>query len=76
MLSKPLNVGSLDGQETQGGSPSNPFLSLLNGLGVLGAGVLGALYAFVLKEKKTTDETLESVSYHLPSKSNFVIQAH
>ena len=69
-------MGSLHGQEAQGDSPSNPFLSLLNGLGIFGAGVLGALYALVQKEKKATDETLESVSHHLPSKSNFVTQAH
>ncbi|XWS16373.1 hypothetical protein CRYUN_Cryun34aG0081500 [Craigia yunnanensis] len=55
-------------EEAQGDSPSNPFLSLLNGLGVFGAGVLGALYALVQKEKKATDETLESIKIKLREK--------
>lgn len=53
------------GQESWGDSRSNPFLSLLNSLGVFGASVLGALYALVQKEKNTTNEILESVSHHL-----------
>lgn len=65
----------LPGQEARGSS-SNPFLSLLNGLGIFGAGVLGALYALARKEKKETDEILQSVGYHLPSKSNLVVQGY
>ncbi|XP_022724885.1 MAR-binding filament-like protein 1-1 isoform X2 [Durio zibethinus] len=55
-------------EEARGDSPSNPFLSLLNGLGVFGAGVLGALYAFVRKEMKATDETLELMKIKLQGK--------
>ncbi|KAE8688580.1 hypothetical protein F3Y22_tig00110963pilonHSYRG00110 [Hibiscus syriacus] len=63
-LNKP--EGNRKAEEAQGNSPSNPFLSLLNGLGIFGTSVLGPLYALVQKEKKATDESLESVS-HIPS---------
>ncbi|XP_015580283.3 MAR-binding filament-like protein 1-1 isoform X1 [Ricinus communis] len=39
--------------------PPNPFLSLLNGLGIFGTGVLGAFYALTLKEKKAAETTME-----------------
>ncbi|XVF26723.1 hypothetical protein REPUB_Repub14bG0043000 [Reevesia pubescens] len=60
-------------EEAQGDSPSNPFLSLLNALGVFGAGVLGALYALVQKEKKATDETLESIKIKLQEKEAAIV---
>lgn len=43
----------------------NPFLALLNAVGILGSGVLGALYALAKQEKDTLDANIESVSlYH------------
>lgn len=51
------------GQQTrQGNVSANPFLSLINGLGIFGSGVLGALSALAQKEKATTEATMESVS--------------
>ncbi|KAK6284569.1 hypothetical protein POUND7_003521 [Theobroma cacao] len=55
-------------EEVREDIPSNPFLSLLNGLGIFGAGVLGALYALVQKEKKATNETIESMKIKLQEK--------
>ncbi|KAK3219733.1 hypothetical protein Dsin_013703 [Dipteronia sinensis] len=52
----------LNKQGLQRESPSNPFLSLLNGLGIFGTGVLGPLYALAQNDKKDTDATIESVS--------------
>ncbi|KAI9401855.1 hypothetical protein POPTR_001G179600v4 [Populus trichocarpa] len=49
-------------------TPPNPFLSLLNGLGIFGTGVLGALYALAQKEKKATDKTVESMISKLKEK--------
>ncbi|OMO66793.1 MAR-binding filament-like protein 1-1-like protein [Corchorus olitorius] len=54
--------------ETKRESPSNPFVSLLNGLGIIGVGVLGALYALVQNEKKAADETIESMKIKLEEK--------
>ncbi|KAL0463887.1 UNVERIFIED_CONTAM: MAR-binding filament-like protein 1-1 [Sesamum latifolium] len=45
-------------QSVQGKSSQNPFLSLLNGLGFLGSGVLAALYASLKKEKAASDATI------------------
>ncbi|KAK4410568.1 MAR-binding filament-like protein 1-1 [Sesamum angolense] len=47
-------------QSVQGKPSQNPFLSLLNGLGFLGSGVLAALYASLKKEKAASDATIES----------------
>jgi hypothetical protein len=47
---------------SEGTSP-NPFLALLNGLGIFSAGVLGALYALARQDTKAAEETIESVSY-------------
>ncbi|XP_019199803.1 PREDICTED: MAR-binding filament-like protein 1-1 [Ipomoea nil] len=49
-------------RKIQGGESQsqNPFLSLLNGFGFYGTGVLGALYALTRKEKAISDEALES----------------
>ncbi|KAL2932468.1 MAR-binding filament-like protein 1-1 [Bienertia sinuspersici] len=44
----------------QGGSSSNPFLSLLNALGLLSSGVLAALYSLAQKEQSTSEATIES----------------
>lgn len=42
--------------------PSNPFVPLLNVIGVFGSGVLGSLYGIARKEKIAADMALESVS--------------
>ncbi|KAL2932460.1 MAR-binding filament-like protein 1-1 [Bienertia sinuspersici] len=44
----------------QGSSSSNPFLSLLNALGLLSSGVLAALYSLAQKEQSTSEATIES----------------
>ena len=49
-------------QKHQGDASHNPFVSLLSGLGILGSGVLGALYMLSLKEKATSEAAIESVS--------------
>ncbi|KAJ6427419.1 hypothetical protein OIU84_022922 [Salix udensis] len=49
-------------------TPPNPFLFLLNGLGIFGTGVLGALYALAQKEKNATDKTVESMIFKLKEK--------
>lgn len=46
--------------------PSNPVLSLLNGLGIFSSGILGALYGLAWAEKKAADATVESVSPYAP----------
>ncbi|KAK4413880.1 MAR-binding filament-like protein 1-1 [Sesamum alatum] len=55
-------------QSVQGKSSQNPFLSLLNGLGFLGSGVLAALYASLKKEKAASDATIESINVKLKEK--------
>lgn len=62
-MKDPKWKGFLEYQELQTESATNPFLSLLNGLGIFGSGVLGSLYALSQEEKKTSDETIESVSF-------------
>ncbi|MBA0739828.1 hypothetical protein Gogos_013059 [Gossypium gossypioides] len=70
-LNKPEESRKLE--ESWGDSRSNPFLSLLNGLGVFGASVLGALYALVQKEKNTNNEILESIKIELQEKEVAII---
>ncbi|KAL0397067.1 UNVERIFIED_CONTAM: MAR-binding filament-like protein 1-1 [Sesamum calycinum] len=55
-------------QSGQGKPSQNPFLSLLNGLGFLGSGVLAALYASLKKEKAASDATIESINIKLKEK--------
>ncbi|MBA0836409.1 hypothetical protein Goarm_008629, partial [Gossypium armourianum] len=64
---------SFHGQEARGGSPSNPFLSFLNGLGIFGVSVLGPLYALLQKEKKETDQALESIKIKLKEKEAAIV---
>ena len=45
-------------QEVRG----SPFVSLFNVLGIIAAGVLGALYATSQKEKAAMETTIESVN--------------
>uniref|UniRef100_A0A2P2JF17 Uncharacterized protein MANES_11G047800 n=1 Tax=Rhizophora mucronata TaxID=61149 RepID=A0A2P2JF17_RHIMU len=49
-------------------TPSNSFLSILNGVGIFGAGILGALYALAQKEKKDADTMIESMMEKLKEK--------
>ncbi|KAK9054699.1 hypothetical protein SSX86_025778 [Deinandra increscens subsp. villosa] len=44
---------------------SNPLLTLLNGLGIIGSGVLGAFYALDQKEKSANIATIESMNTKL-----------
>ncbi|TYI81191.1 hypothetical protein E1A91_D05G137500v1 [Gossypium mustelinum] len=60
-------------EEARGGSPSNPFLSFLNGLGIFGVSVLGPLYALLQKEKKETDQALESIKIKLKEKEAAIV---
>ncbi|MQM19002.1 hypothetical protein Taro_052002 [Colocasia esculenta] len=46
-------------------APESPFLSLLNGLGIIGSGVLGALYAISQKEKADVESEIESMNNNL-----------
>ncbi|PIA65138.1 hypothetical protein AQUCO_00100557v1 [Aquilegia coerulea] len=52
----------------QGEVQINPLLSLLNVVGVIGSGVLGALYTLAQKEKTTTETTIESLKNRLVEK--------
>ncbi|KAK4349962.1 hypothetical protein RND71_029275 [Anisodus tanguticus] len=54
-------------EQTIQGSSGNP-LSLLNGLGVFGSGVVGSLYALARKEKAVSDATIESMKNKLKDK--------
>ncbi|XP_019198862.1 PREDICTED: MAR-binding filament-like protein 1-1 [Ipomoea nil] len=62
-------------RKIQGGESQsqNPFLSLLNGFGFYGTGVLGALYALARKEKAISDEALESMSAKLEEKEATIV---
>ncbi|KAL5756180.1 hypothetical protein ACOSP7_020608 [Xanthoceras sorbifolium] len=60
-------------QELHRESPSNPFLSLLNGLGIFGTSVLGALYALAQNDKKATDATIESMKAKLKEKEAAIL---
>nr|XP_027126077.1 MAR-binding filament-like protein 1-1 [Coffea arabica] len=55
-------------QKHQGDASHNPFVSLLSGLGILGSGVLGALYMLSLKEKATSEAAIESMRTKLKEK--------
>ncbi|KAF6172883.1 hypothetical protein GIB67_035437 [Kingdonia uniflora] len=60
--------------ELQQEAPLNPILSLLNTVGIIGSGVLGALYTLAQKEKTTTEATIESLKNKLVEKeSSFAI---
>ncbi|XP_021674375.2 MAR-binding filament-like protein 1-1 isoform X2 [Hevea brasiliensis] len=54
-------------------TPPNPFLSLLNVLGVFGTGVIGALYALTKKEKKATETAIESMTAKLKEKEAAIV---
>ncbi|XP_022954147.1 MAR-binding filament-like protein 1-1 [Cucurbita moschata] len=53
--------------------PSNPFVPLLNVIGVFGSGVLGSLYGIARKEKIAADMALESMNAELKEKESSII---
>ncbi|CAH8320468.1 unnamed protein product, partial [Eruca vesicaria subsp. sativa] len=55
------------------GTSSNPFVSLLNGLGIFSAGVLGALYALALQDTKSAQEAIESLRNQLKDRERALI---
>ncbi|XP_049356069.1 MAR-binding filament-like protein 1 [Solanum verrucosum] len=57
-------------EQTIQGSAGIPFVSLLNGLGVVGSGVLGSLYALARNEKAVSDATIESMKNKLKDKED------
>ncbi|GLT52074.1 hypothetical protein SLA2020_254360 [Shorea laevis] len=57
----------------EGGSPPNPILSLLNGLGIFGTSVFGPLYALAQKEKKANDATIELMKIKLQEKEAAIV---
>lgn len=60
-------------QKYQGDASHNPFVSLLSGLGILGSGVLGALYMLSLKEKATSEAAIESMRTKLKEKEAAIV---
>lgn len=59
-----FSISSFYGQQAlQRDAPPNPFPSLLNGIGIISSGVLGAFYALGLREKTATNAAIESVSH-------------
>ncbi|GFZ07996.1 MAR binding filament-like protein 1 [Actinidia rufa] len=57
----------------QGDASPNPSLSLLNGLGVFGSGVLGALYALARKEKIASEAMIDSMTKNLNEKEATIV---
>ncbi|KAJ0006954.1 hypothetical protein Pint_29887 [Pistacia integerrima] len=53
--------------------PSNPFLSLLNALGIFGTAVLAPLYALTQKDKKASVATIESMKNRLSEKEASIL---
>ncbi|KAE9616147.1 hypothetical protein Lal_00017177 [Lupinus albus] len=52
--------------------PLNPFVSLLNIIGIYSSGTLGALYALARKENTTALATIETVSSKLKEKEELI----
>ncbi|KAF5466653.1 hypothetical protein F2P56_016560 [Juglans regia] len=57
-----------EAEALQRDAPPNPFLSLLNGIGIISSGVLGAFYALGLSEKTATNAAVESMKSQLKEK--------
>ncbi|XP_019457567.1 PREDICTED: MAR-binding filament-like protein 1-1 isoform X1 [Lupinus angustifolius] len=53
--------------------PSNSFPSLLDGIGILSSGVVGAFYAFSQKEKSAALATIETMSSKLKEKKELMV---
>ncbi|KAI8019070.1 MAR-binding filament-like protein 1-1 [Camellia lanceoleosa] len=60
-------------QTLQGDASPNPFLFLLNGLGIFSSGLLGALYAFAMKEKIANEAIIESMTNKLNEKEATIV---
>ncbi|KAL7222226.1 hypothetical protein ACSBR1_024025 [Camellia fascicularis] len=60
-------------QTLQGDASPNPFLFLLNGLGIFSSGLLGALYAFAMKEKIANEAIMESMTNKLNEKEATIV---
>ncbi|KAJ9179129.1 hypothetical protein P3X46_010952 [Hevea brasiliensis] len=70
---KTLEDNKKEGAAIQRYTPPNPFLSVLNGLGIFGTGVLGALFALTKKEKKATETAIESMTAKLKEKEAAIV---
>ncbi|RWR77510.1 MAR-binding filament-like protein 1-1 [Cinnamomum micranthum f. kanehirae] len=55
-------------QEHQLRAPANSFVGFLNGVGIIGCGVLGALYALARKETTSLNSVIESMKNKLSEK--------
>ncbi|KAK9102201.1 hypothetical protein Sjap_019455 [Stephania japonica] len=56
------------GQAHDEAAPSNPLLSFLNVIGIIGSGVLASLYSLAQKEKKASGEIIESLKKRITEK--------
>ncbi|XP_068651866.1 MAR-binding filament-like protein 1-1 [Aristolochia californica] len=61
-------VASAPDIESPPQAASNPFVALLNGIGIIGLGILGALYALAWREKRDLESTIESMKTKLTEK--------
>ncbi|RWR83032.1 MAR-binding filament-like protein 1-1 [Cinnamomum micranthum f. kanehirae] len=61
-------VSSLQQQVHQQEAPANPFVGFLNGIGIIGLGVLGALYALSQNKMATLQSAIESMKSKLSAK--------
>ncbi|KAK9282230.1 hypothetical protein L1049_005144 [Liquidambar formosana] len=60
-------------QALQKDSSPNPFLLLLNGVGIFSSGVLGALYALAQKERTASEAVIESIRSKLKEKEATIV---
>lgn len=65
-IQKPEQVG-------QKSAPSNPFLSLLNAIGIFSSGVLAALYSLARNDKAKSEEMIESLETQLKEKDATIV---
>ncbi|KAJ4953096.1 hypothetical protein NE237_029928 [Protea cynaroides] len=64
----PQTTKKIQKEQEQGEAQPNPFAALLNVIGIIGSGVLGALYALAQKEKAAAEATIESINTRLSKK--------
>ncbi|RAL44069.1 hypothetical protein DM860_014990 [Cuscuta australis] len=57
----------------QGSESQNPFLFLLNVIGLCGSGVLGGLYVLARKDKAKTDASLDSIRGEMEEKEATIV---
>lgn len=70
---KALEQKQEEKQNLEVDAPSNPILSLLNGIGILSAGVLGALYALARNENTTSEATIALMKNNLNKSEEAII---